>query len=116
MHIKVTNISDFLSFILNSFGNGEKSIRVFISEKETFWEVGESKQNIKTEFTFVLFTHLYQVIYNGSVKADEYSKILSSLKMYQDNFEKPFSITRFENIVFWDTTNQLLMENELGTI
>lgn len=115
MSIKVTNISDFLSFILDSLGNGEKNIRVFISDKETHWGFNNDKYNIKTKFTFILFSSLYQVIYTDSVDGEEYSKILSSLKDYQEQFEKTFSITRFENIKFNENLNQLLIKNELNT-
>lgn len=121
MYIKVTNISDFLSFILNSFGNDEKNIRVFISDEEPYWGFVNDdynvkiNNNVKVNFTYVLFTHLYKVIYTDSVKDDEYSNILNLLKNYQNHFEKPFSITRFENIKFNETLNQLLIENELNT-
>lgn len=115
MYIKVTNISDFLGFILDSLGNGEKNIRVFISDKQTHWGFANDKYNEKTKFTYVLFTHLYQVVYSDSVEDDEYTKILNSLTEYQEKFNKPFAITRFEKIKFDKDLNQLLVENELNT-
>ncbi len=115
MHIKVTNISDFLTFILDSLGNGEKYIRVFISDTETSWNFPDKKYNVKTKFTFVLFSHLYQVVYTDSVDTEEYSSILKALREYQDQFDKPFPITRFKKIKFNENLNQLLIENELNT-
>lgn len=115
MHIKVTNISDFFTFILDSLGNGEKYIKVFISDNKTHWGFDNHKYNEKIKFTFVLFSHFYQVIYTDSVKDEEYSTILKSLTEYQEQFNKPFPITRFEKIKFNEELNQLLVEKELNT-
>lgn len=70
MHIKVTNISDFLTFILDSLGNSEKYIKVFISDNKEYWGFDDHKYNEKIRFTFVLFSHFYQVIYTDSVKEE----------------------------------------------
>ena len=70
MFIKVTNIGDFLGFIQNLVGNGESNIRVFTSCEETSWLIGNKKDNIQSKFTFVILSHIYQVIYSDSVDND----------------------------------------------
>lgn len=117
MVIKSTNITDFICFIHSLIHNGETSIRVMTSSKKRPPNIRIKNEGTPyTEFTFVIFSPLYQVVYSDKVLNDDYDKIFDALCDYRYKNDQ-FRIQEFENIKLDSTTyTHITVEKELKVI
>ena len=119
MILKVSNITDFLAMIADCILNNGKEIRVFMSYKPCDSNVSVLDNDDSkpfTSFTFVLFTNLYQVVYDGILPTAEFDLAKNSLLHYQDDNSELFRINKFENINVDYEKNFIEISKELGVI